>query len=63
MFGFGKVENTVVNIKYVGVFHLISFCRRVEVIITLIILVIPLVKTVFSFFQDNVGNQFNGDSF
>ena len=63
MFGFGKVENAVVDIKCVGAPHLISFCRCVGVIIPQIILVSPLVKTVFFFFQDNAGYQFNGDSF
>ena len=40
-----------------------SFLRCVGVIIPLIILVSPLVKTVYFFFQDNVGYQFNGDLF
>ena len=55
MFGFGKVENTVVNIKSVGASHFISFHRCFGVIISLIIFVSPLVKTAFFFFQNNAG--------
>ena len=63
MFGFGKVENTVVNIKCVKNPHLLSFGRCLGVVISQIIVVSLLIKPVFFFFQDNVGYQFSVDLF
>ena len=59
MFGFGKVENIVVNIKCVGSPHLIFFYMCLRVIILHIIVVSLLIKLLFFFFQDNVGYQFS----
>ena len=56
-FGFCDVDDTIVNRKGMRGPHLISFHRFVGMIIPLIIIVSPLIKTFF-FFQDNVGYQF-----
>ena len=63
MFGFGKVENTVVNNKCVRALHHIAFHRYVRVVILQVIDVNPLIKIFFFIFQDNVGYQFSIDSF